>query len=193
MIGEGEDTMAYCSNCGNFIEDGSSFCSKCGAKVENSSNVATATIPNADNGSTGYSHGAADGYDAVTDIKENKVYAALAYLGILFFLPLVACPNSKFGRYHANQGLLLLIGSVLLNIVAWILRLIIGAIFRSPVRIYGFNTGVTSINGFGLVLSTLVTIAAVGVVIWFMVLGIINAANGKTRPLPIIGKIDLIK
>ena len=49
--------------------------------------------------------------------KENlngtvKVMSALAYLWILFFLPLVVCPDSKFGRYHANQGLVLLLAAV---------------------------------------------------------------------------------
>jgi hypothetical protein len=36
------------------------------------------------------------------DIEKNKTMAGLAYL--LFFLPLVACPDSPFGRFHANQG-----------------------------------------------------------------------------------------
>ena len=38
------------------------------------------------------------------DIQSNKVWAVLAYLGILFFLPLVACKDSRFGKFHANQG-----------------------------------------------------------------------------------------
>lgn len=39
------------------------------------------------------------------DIQSNKVWAVLAYLGILFFLPLVACKDSRFGKFHANQDL----------------------------------------------------------------------------------------
>ena len=41
------------------------------------------------------------------DIEKNKVVAALAY--IIFFLPLMVCPESPFGKFHANQGLVLLI------------------------------------------------------------------------------------
>ena len=41
------------------------------------------------------------------DIEKNKTMAGLAYL--IFFLPLLACPDSKYGRYHANQALLLFI------------------------------------------------------------------------------------
>ncbi|NLA78908.1 MAG: hypothetical protein GX845_05135, partial [Erysipelothrix sp.] len=37
------------------------------------------------------------------DIEKNKTMAGLAYL--IFFLPLVAAPESKFGKFHANQGL----------------------------------------------------------------------------------------
>lgn len=53
------------------------------------------------------------------DIEKNKTMAGLAY--ILFFLPLVASPDSPFGRFHANQGLVLLlfalIGSFVLSII----------------------------------------------------------------------------
>ena len=39
---------------------------------------------------------------APEDIQKNKVISALSYLGILFFLPLVAAPESRFGKFHAN-------------------------------------------------------------------------------------------
>ncbi|NLO21452.1 MAG: hypothetical protein GX119_05570 [Syntrophomonadaceae bacterium] len=97
------------------------------------------------------------------DIEGNKVMAGLAY--IIFFLPLVACPNSPFGRYHANQGLLLLLlglgGSIVLSIIP-----IIGWM--------------------------LLPFFALGVFI-LAVIGLINGLNGKGKPLPIIGKYQLIK
>ncbi len=49
------------------------------------------------------------------DIEKNKTIAGLAY--VLFFLPLIACPDSKFGRFHANQALLLVLVSIAGNIV----------------------------------------------------------------------------
>ena len=51
------------------------------------------------------------------DIEKNKVVSALAYLGILFFLPLVAAPESKSGKFHANQSLVILLFSVAGSIV----------------------------------------------------------------------------
>ncbi len=97
------------------------------------------------------------------DIEKNKTMAGLAYL--LFFLPLVVCPDSPFGRFHANQGLLLLIlgaaGSIILTlitIIGWILMPIFG-IF----------------------------------VFVLFVIGLINGLNGKAKELPLIGKFKLIK
>ena len=98
------------------------------------------------------------------DIEKNKIYAALAYLGFLFFLPLVCCPESPYGKFHANQGLMqcfLLLASSLINVipfVGWVVALV------------GY--------------------AAYFV---FLVLGIISALNGESKPLPLIGGFQIIK
>ena len=36
----------------------------------------------------------------------ERMISAVAYLWVLFFLPLVLIPRSRFGRFHANQALL---------------------------------------------------------------------------------------
>lgn len=97
------------------------------------------------------------------DIQKNKTMAGLAY--IIFFLPLLACPDSKFGKYHANQGLLLLIlgfvGSFVLGmipIIGWLLL----PVFSILVLVLG-------------------------------IMGLINGFNGKVKELPIIGKFRLLK
>jgi uncharacterized membrane protein len=97
------------------------------------------------------------------DIEGNKVMAGLAY--ILFFLPLVACPDSPFGRYHANQGLLLLLlglgGSIILSIIP-----IIGWILLPFFALF---------------------------VMVLAIMGLVNGFTGKGKPLPLIGKYQLIK
>ncbi|MDD4171458.1 MAG: hypothetical protein PHQ94_04395 [Syntrophomonas sp.] len=97
------------------------------------------------------------------DIEQNKTMAGLAY--IIFFLPLIACPDSQFGRYHANQGLLLFIlgfaGSLVLSmipIIGWLLLPIFG----------------------------------LGVLV-LAIIGLVNGFGGKAKELPIIGKYRLIK
>jgi len=51
------------------------------------------------------------------DIRSNKLMGILAYLGILVFIPLLVAKNSKFARFHVNQGLILFICIV----VSWII------------------------------------------------------------------------
>lgn len=97
------------------------------------------------------------------DVEKNKVFAILAYLGILFVVPLLAAKDSPFAMYHANQGLLLFLFAVALGIIGMI-----------PV------IGLISLIGW------------IPHVI-FMILGIINAANGQMKPLPLIGGISILK
>src|SRR3954470_1008619 len=59
-----------------------------------------------------------------SDIEQNKVYAILAYLGPLFLVPLLAAPNSKFARYHANQGLVLFLATVIGVVGSFILSMV---------------------------------------------------------------------
>lgn len=54
------------------------------------------------------------------DVQENKIFAVLAYLGILVLVPLLAKKESKFAMFHAKQGLVLLIGWI----IAWLLSFV---------------------------------------------------------------------
>lgn len=98
------------------------------------------------------------------DVQENKIYGILSYIGILFIIPLLAAPKSPFAKFHANQGCVLFIAGVALGLVAWI-----------PILgwIVGFVGWV-----FLLVLA---------------IMGIVNAANGQMKKLPLIGDIEIIK
>lgn len=95
------------------------------------------------------------------DIEENKVWAAIGYLGILFLIPMLAKKDSPFAQYHAKQGLAL-----------FILDVIIGAASALPL-----------IGWF--------IIAPIGSIITLIlfIIGLVNSLSGKTVPLPIIGKM----
>ena len=109
------------------------------------------------------------------DIEANKVMGGLAY--ILFFLPLIAAPQSKYARFHSNQGLLLVLLSVALEIVIWIISLLIFSIFSYGLwAVWGIVTTVLWLG-----------IAALGII------GLINGFTGKAKELPIIRKIKIIK
>lgn len=100
------------------------------------------------------------------DIEKNKTMAGLAYL--VFFLPLITCPDSKFAKYHSNQALILLIFGIASSIIAFILIFvpIVGGLIGWLMRI-------------------------VFLVYW--VLGLVDAFGGKAKQFPFIGEITIIK
>ncbi len=53
------------------------------------------------------------------DVDDNKVIAALSYIGILFLIPLLAKRESKFCQEHAKQGLVLFIVWIVGSFVFW--------------------------------------------------------------------------
>ena len=51
------------------------------------------------------------------DIEENKVIAALSYLWIISLVVLLVKKDSKFAQFHAKQGLVLFIASVICSFI----------------------------------------------------------------------------
>lgn len=68
------------------------------------------------------------------DIEKNKTIAMVAYL--LFFLPLIADKDSKFGKFHANQGLNLLLTSILGGIIISIILPFISWVWTITVIVF---------------------------------------------------------
>ncbi|MBD5146753.1 MAG: DUF4870 domain-containing protein [Ruminococcus sp.] len=104
-----------------------------------------------------------------SDVEQNKTMVLLSailqiFIPILFFLPLVCCQNSSYGKFYANQGLLILLlyiaSSVVLviPILGWIAGPIIG-------------------------IANLV----------FAIMNAVNANSGVRKGIPILGGIELIK
>ena len=97
-----------------------------------------------------------------TSTDNSKICAILCYIliGVIWYFVDENMRRNSFVRYHAKQGLILIIASVVFNIIgsipflgwaiAWILQII--------------------------------------VLIW-VIQGIVNAANNKTKPLFVIGPI----
>jgi uncharacterized membrane protein len=168
--------MIYCSKCGKQLDDNADFCTGCGVKIEKPSSAQGAfdSAANAFNTINSTADTTAE-YDPA-DIGKNKVWAISAYFGILFFLPLVGCPDSKFGRFHANQGLVLLIFDIIVGVVQGIVCTVLGYIFF-----------------FGGILSAVISLLLGAAMLILMIIGIVNAANGRAKELPIIGGIKIIK
>ncbi len=109
------------------------------------------------------------------DIEKNKFMAILAYFGILVIIPILAAKDSKYARFHSNQGLILCIAAILYSVAYSILSSIILSISW---RLYW--------------LVSIISVLGLAFLIWF-VLGIINAAQGKAKELPLIGHFKLLK
>ncbi len=104
----------------------------------------------------------ADSY-TTEDIEKGKTMAGLSYL--IFLLPLVVCPESKYAKFHANQALLLLITGIAGNVILGIIP-VIGWMLM-PV----FGLGVLALG----------------------IMGLINGFGGKSKRLPLIGKFTILK
>ena len=95
----------------------------------------------------------------------------LAYIGILVLVPIFAAKNSRYARFHANQGLVLLICGAAVIITLSILGIIpyVGIVFR--------------------IISYLAGLAFAGLVVF----GIVHVAKGRAKELPLIGKFRILK
>jgi len=93
----------------------------------------------------------------------NKTMGILAYF--VFFIPLLVESENEFGRFHANQGLLVLILGIAISILGQIPFL--GWFIIAPL---------------GGILCLVLAI-----------IGIINASKEEMKELPVIGSIKIIK
>ena len=155
--------MAFCANCGNQVGDGVKFCPSCGTSMSGASVKAPAPVVELQ----------ADPNDA----EQNKGMAIVAY--ILFFIPLLTgdYKKSPFVMFHTNQGAVLFITWI----VVYIGGLILLAIFRG-LRLWLL-----------LPVYSLVSVIFGIALIVLLILGIINAVNGRMKPLPVIGNFKIIK
>ena len=150
------------------------FCGQCGAQVNDGvkfcPSCGGAVSAGADAGAQYQApppDGSAPRQADPNDAEKNKGMAIIAYL--IFFIPLITGDHKKspFVMYHTNQGTILFLAWIASGVVSSVLTFILIGLILGPI----------------LFLVCLV----------FLVIGIINAANGKMSPLPIIGKFTIIK
>ncbi|MCM1101993.1 MAG: hypothetical protein NC079_07370 [Clostridium sp.] len=94
----------------------------------------------------------------------KKVTSIFAYLGLLFWLIGFLAGDKEGAKFHLNQGLVLAIANIVLGVVA-------------------------IIPFVGAIISCIGTIAT----FVFMIMGIVSACKDEEKPLPLIGKIQLLK
>lgn len=155
--------MAFCSHCGAQVDEGAAFCPSCGAPVGNGPRHAEPALD-------------------PNDVAQNRGISVLSYLGPLVFIPLFARKNSPYAQFHAKQGVTMFAFWV----AAAILNSLLGLIRVTRVGILTVYTTIPwyiSILRYGI--SAFVTVLAI--------IGIVNAAKGQAKELPIIGGIHIVK
>jgi uncharacterized membrane protein len=194
--------MAFCSKCGAQITDGAAFCASCGgaAQAEAQQGYQQAEAQQ------GYQQAdAQQGYqqpgqnyqqqtyqapggvvypNLAVDADANKVFGIVSYFGILVLISIFGAPkNSKYARFHANQGLVLFIFDIVLMIAVAIISAILTAIGFSLYQLLAVMA----------IISTIIWLAAWVFIVVLVIIGIVNAAKGEMKPLPVIGKITILK
>jgi uncharacterized membrane protein len=149
------------------------YCGNCGKQIEDG----MAFCP-----TCGKSIGAStQGGAKQTAAGDNtKTMSVIAYF--MFFVPLLAGTHktSEAVRFHTNQGTVLFIAASIYGVVYAILAGALGAVlmWKAP--------------GVAAFLIALLSIPYLGfLVLW--IIGIVNAVQGRQQPLPLIGKIIIIK
>ncbi|HKM33390.1 MAG TPA: DUF4870 domain-containing protein [Lachnospiraceae bacterium] len=176
--------MSYCGNCGKRVESGIRFCPSCGMPMPGAATEQRGEQIKAEEQQAGVAvkvKGIGNTADTTSDfladdITQNKAMAILAYFGPLVLIPIFAAPTSKFARYHANQGLVLLITCIIYGIVEVVLSSFLWIIS------WYIGSFVSSLLGLLWILFTVLAI-----------IGIINAASGRAKELPVIGKFKILK
>lgn len=95
----------------------------------------------------------------MTHEQEDRLIAAIGYLGVLCLIPLLLKKNSAFCQFHGKQGLVLLIAWLILS-------------FANVVPILG----------------QLVWMAGSIALLILVILGVVNALNGKMWEMPVLGQ-----
>ena len=113
---------------------------------------------------------------APNQAQTKKGMAILAYFGILVLIPLLTAKQDPFARYHTNQGLVLFLVSVISSVLSNVLTTLLIDISSTAVLIISGIFGILAL-------------------VWFVfsIIGIVHAAKGQTKPLPLIGGIKLLK
>lgn len=176
--------MAFCKNCGQQLADDAVFCANCGAQQtpQAQQNNAQAQQNYAQQAPVQPQVMNADG----SPLPSEKGVAWLSYVGLLFLVPMFARKNSEYCRFHVKQGATICAVEIAYAIVKAIIMAIINAIFPGYTY-WGITVHSGVYNAFDIIFSLAYIFIAV-----ISIIGIVSAATGNKRELPLVSKIPWI-
>lgn len=116
------------------------------------------------------------------EMKRCRFECICACTGLLFFVPLVSVPESRFGRYWANQGLIILLIELACLICGFVSGWLLGLLAMIP--------------AVGIVFAVLKKL--VGAVLWltavlYIIYAVFHAARCRAKDVPFFGYIRFIR
>ena len=113
----------------------------------------------------------------LNDILEHRFVAMLSYFSWLVLIPIFTARDSKFARFHANQGLVLAVVEIIAYFVI------------TKISVFGVATLHFRIGILGILLAGLV-----GLICFVLsIMGAVNAVKGRAKELPLIGSLRIIQ
>lgn len=124
------------------------------------------------------------------DVQQSKGIAWLSYMGLLFLIPMFVRRQSDYTRFHVKQGVTLFAVELAYGVTYGILMAIINAIFPGHYT-YSYLYYLPSYYVHSSVYNVFSFLLGLGYIFFLVVaiIGIVNAATGKRKELPLIGKI----
>lgn len=179
--------MTYCVKRGAQVTEGTMICPQCGAVIPDAFERKEGQQ---DYSGQSYTYGQSSTYEQSytydqnqtfdydpeyfpqDEVKRNKGMGVLSYLGFLVLIPILAGDRtSEYVKQHVNQGFVLFIINAVLEFVE--------KIFDHVVLIGGILSWAADIVDFALFI--------------IMIMGIVSAARGTRKPMPVIGNIRIFK
>lgn len=106
--------------------------------------------------------------------RTKQLMAVLSYFSLLVLLPILCAKDSKYARFHANQGLMLLLVSMGWQFISAMLNLVFD-------RYWWQFRFLLSLSGVGYLLNLVL-----------FCMGVANAVTGKAKELPLIGHFRIL-
>lgn len=116
-------------------------------------------------------------------VDNTKAFSILSYIGILWLVGLLTDRNNLRVRFHVNQGIILTIFEIAVNVAISIVKSIISVIF-----IQSFS-GFMMLSQLGMVVNGILSLAGTCLCVAYIIIGVLHAAQGREEPLPIIGTL----
>lgn len=160
--------MAFCRKCGTEMEESAAFCPKCGEAVAGGSPAGSAI-------NEAFRVEDQTAQFNAQDVANNKAMAILAYIGILFLVPLLGAKHSPYAQFHGKQGGNLCIIWAIVSVALGLLSLL--CMFVFPLRLIFRLLNVLASMGF----------------LALAILGIVDAATGKAKHLPVIKAFRILR